>query len=154
MDMQCIKCGHDHVVKNGSVHGIPKKKCKAWGYQFTKDTLHDYHWHPLRIKLLAVWLYMSGLSMRRISRLCQCSTQSVLNWVREFARAHYEKPALEGQSAILEVDEMWHYVQKNRKNSGSGKLLIAIQDSCLTGNVGVVINIPSRNCTSDYKNTR
>ena len=33
-------------------------------------------------RLLAVWLYMSGLSMCRISRLFQCLPQSVLNWVR------------------------------------------------------------------------
>ena len=50
--------------------------------------------------------------MRRISRLGQCSTQSVLNWVRDYAREHYEKPAPEGHAVILEVDEMWHYLKK------------------------------------------
>jgi hypothetical protein len=104
---------------------------------------------PLRIKLLAVWLYMSGLSMRRISRLWQCSTQSVLHGVRDYAREHYEKPAPTGQAVILEVDEMWHYLKKSLENSGSGKLWIGIQDSYSTGNVGIEINVPSRNYTSD-----
>jgi transposase len=148
MAMRCVKCGHDQVVKNGSVQGVPKHRCKVCGYQFTKNTVHDYQKYPLRIKLLAVWLYLSGLSMRRISRLCQCSTQSVLNWVREYARAHYEKPAPEGHAVILEVDEMWHYLKKSPENCGSGKLLIGIQDACLTGNVGLEINVPSRNCIS------
>ena len=111
--MSCIKCGHNKVVKNGSVAGKAKKKCTACGYQFTKDVIHDYQKYPLRIKLLAVWLYISGLSMRRISRLCHCSTQSVLNWVRTYAREHYEKPSLEGKSVILEIDEMWHYLKKS-----------------------------------------
>ena len=42
LDMSCIKCGHPQLVKNRSVHGKAKKKCTACGYQFTKDTLHDY----------------------------------------------------------------------------------------------------------------
>jgi transposase len=149
MDMRCVKCGHDRVVRNGSVQGIPKHQCRACGYQFTKNAVHDYQKYPLRIKLLAVWLYLSGLSMRRISRLCQCSTQSVLNWVRKYAREHYEKPAPAGQAVILEVDEMWHYLKKSHENSGSGKLLIVIPDNCLTGNVGIGINVPSGNCTND-----
>ena len=149
MSMQCIKCGSDRVVKNGSVHGKAKKKCKACGYQWTKDTLHDYQWHPLRIKLLAVWLYISGLSMRRISRLCHCSAQSVLNWVRDYAREHYEKPPLTDQVVILEVDEMWHYLKKSPANSGSGKPWIVIQDSSLTGNVGIVIKAPSKSSMLD-----
>jgi transposase len=149
MDTHCIKCGNDRVVKNGSVHGVRKHRCKSCGYQFTKNTLHDYQKYPLRIKLLAVWLYISGLSMRRISRLCQCSTQSVLNWVRGYAREHYEKPVPTGQAVILEVDEMWHYLKKSLESSGSGKLWIVIQDNYLTGNVGIGINAPSRNCTSD-----
>jgi transposase len=77
-----------------------------------ENTVHDYQKYPLRIKLLAVWLSMSGLSMRRISRLCQCSTPSVLNWVRAYARAHDEKPKAEGKAVTLEVDEMWHDLKK------------------------------------------
>jgi transposase len=149
IDMCCVKCGHDRVVKNGSVHGIPKHQCKACGYQFTKNTVHDYQKYPLRIKLLAVWLYISGLSMRRISRLCQCSTQSVLNWVRDYAREQYQKPTPEGNAVVLEVDEMWNYLKKSPENFGSGKLLIVIRDNCLTGNVGIGINVRSRNCTID-----
>ena len=149
MDMRCITCGHDRVVKHGRVHGIPTHQCKACGYQFTKTTVHDYQKYPLRIKMLAVWLYISGLSMRRVSRLCQCSTQSVLNWVRDYARQHYEKPSPEGRAVMLEVDELWHDLKKSPGNSGSGTLWIVIQDHGLTGNVGIGINVRSRNCTID-----
>jgi transposase len=149
MDLRCVKCGHERVVKNGSVQGIPKHQCQACGSQFTKNTVHDYQQYPLRLKLLAVWLSLSGLSMRRISRLCQGSTQSVLNGVRDDARAHAEKPVPVGQTVILEVDEMWHYLKKSHAHSGSGKLLIGIQDSCLTGNVGIAISVPSGNWTND-----
>jgi hypothetical protein len=69
--------------------------------------------------------------------------------VRDYAREHYEKPAPTGQAVILEVDEMWHYLKKSLENSGSGKLWIGIQDRYSTGNVGIEINVPSRNYTSD-----
>jgi transposase len=112
MEMLCVKCGHDRVVKKGSVHSIPKHQGKTCRDQVTKNTVHDYQKYPLRIKLLAVWLYISGLSMRRISRLCQCSTQSVLNGVRDYTREHDEKPSPEGHAVILEVDDTWHDLKK------------------------------------------
>jgi transposase len=122
MDMRCVKCGHDRVVKHGSVHGMPTHQCKACGSQFTKPTVHDDQKYPLRIKLLAVWLSISGVSRRRLSRLCQCSTPSVRNWVRDDARKHDEKPSPEGRAVILEVDDMWHDFKKSPENPGSGKL--------------------------------
>lgn len=153
-DTPGVQCGHDHVVKNGSVPGMPKHRCKAWGYQFTKNSVPDYPKYPLRIKLLAVWLSISGLSMRRISRLCQGSTQAVLHGVRDDAREHDEKPSPQGHAVILEVDEMWHYLKKSPESCGSGRLLIVTPDNDLTGNVGIGINGPSRNCTSDSRNGR
>jgi hypothetical protein len=39
----------------------------------------------------------------------------VLNWIRAFARVSYEKPAPAGKVIVLELDEMWHDVQKKRQ---------------------------------------
>ncbi|GIX48779.1 MAG: hypothetical protein KatS3mg131_2990 [Candidatus Tectimicrobiota bacterium] len=143
MEPSCVKCGSTHVIKNGSVRGIPKKKCQTCGYQFTKNIVHVPRGMPLRIKLFAVWLYISGLSMNRISKLLNVSAQSVLNWIRQYAREQEAKPQPSGKAIIVEVDEMWHYLKKNSDLSGSGKLWMVIQDSCLTGNVGIVIEQPS-----------
>jgi transposase len=137
--VQCPRCQSDRLINNGSAAGKPKKQCKQCGYQFTRTTLRG---KPLRTKILAVLLYLSGLSMNRIATLLGVSAQSVLNWVRAFATAHYEKPEPTGKALMLELDEMWHYVKKNGANSGSGKRWIVLQDSCLTGNVDVVIRRP------------
>lgn len=77
--------------------------------------------------------------MNALAKMFQVQTPSVLKWIRKFAKEQYEKPEPEGKAIIMELDEMWHYVKKNLPNSGYGKLLIAIQDNCLTGNVGIVI---------------
>jgi transposase-like protein len=147
--MSCIKCGHHKAVKNGSVAGKTKKQCTACGYQFTKEVVHDYQTYPLRSKLLAVGLYLSGLSLRRMRRLCDCSTPLVRNWVRNYGREHYEKPALAGQSVLLEVDAMWPSLKKNRPRSGSGTPWRVIPDRCVIGKAGVVRVPPAKSLTND-----
>lgn len=132
---RCPKCHSEQVVPNGFAAGKPKKRCKQCGYQFTRTAPRG---KPLQTKILAVLLYLSGLSMNRIATLCGVFAQAVLNWIRAFAQEHYEKPVPEGNAAVLEVDEMWHYIKKNGTNSGSGKRWMLVQVDFLTGNVAVV----------------
>src|SRR4030042_5111693 len=105
--MDCPRCKSSHVVKNGSVKGVHKHLCRACGFQFTRTTPRG---KPLKTKILAVVLYLSGLSLNRIGQLCGVSAQSVLNWIRAFAAEHAERPRPEGQTVILELDELWHYL--------------------------------------------
>ena len=129
--MECPKCMSSHVVKNGSVKGIRKHLCRACGFQFTRTTPRG---KPLKTKILAVVLYMSGLSLNRIGKLSGVSAQSILNWIRDFAAEHAEKPKPEGQTVILELDELWHYLEKKDRNSGFGQLWIAFPVGCWIGN--------------------
>ena len=130
--MQCPKCLSDTHVKCGFVKEIQRYKCKQCGCQYTRQTRRG---RPLSQKLMAVTLYVNGLSLNAIARLLDVSTPGVLDWVRKFAREHYEKPQPQGNSVVLEMDEMWHYLQKKRKSSGSGRCWILLQDNCLSGNV-------------------
>jgi insertion element IS1 protein InsB len=108
----CPQCQSDRLVNNGSVAGKPKKLCKQCGFQFTRTTPRG---KPLTTKINAVLWYLSGVSMHRIAFLLQVSAQAVLNWIRAFATAHYEKPAPTGKTIVIELDEMWHYVKKKRQ---------------------------------------
>ena len=54
---------------------------------------------------------MNGLSLNRIGKICGVSGQSVLNWIYNFAAKHAERPKPEGQTVILELDELWHFLQ-------------------------------------------
>jgi transposase-like protein len=108
----CPKCQSDHLVNNGSTAGKPKKLCQQCGYQFTRTTPRG---KPLAMKVHAVLLYLSGISMNRIAFLLRVSAQSVLNWIRAFATEHYKKPEPAGKTIILQLDEMWHYLKKKRR---------------------------------------
>ncbi len=129
--MECPKCKSSHVVKNGSVKGVRKHLCRGCGFQFTRSTPRG---KPLKTKILAVLMYMSGASFNRIGYLCGVSAQAVLNWVRDFEAEYAEKPAPEGQVVVLELDELWHYLQKKSANSGYGQRWIAFPVDSWIGN--------------------
>jgi len=85
---------------------------------------------------MAILLYTLGLSFNAIARIYCVATSTVMRWVRAFAEKTYEKPE-PGQAVIVELDEMWHYLHSKKTNFGSGKLIVAIQVSSLTGNVAI-----------------
>ena len=60
MGLRCKRCGSEEHVKNGFMKGLPRYRCKACGLNFTVTPPHGM---PLRIKVTAVLLYLSGLSM-------------------------------------------------------------------------------------------
>jgi transposase len=124
-------------VKNGFMQGQQRYKCKECGYNFI-DKPRRGHGQP--ILALAVWLYLSGLSQRRIARLFGVSPPAVLKWIKTFALKNAPKPVPAGEgAAVVELDEMWHFLKKRPAKSGYGRLIVQIQDSSLTGNAGIVI---------------
>ena len=60
--------------------------------------------------------------MNAISKLFDVSAQSILNWVRNFAIANYEKPAPK-DAIIVELDEMWHFLNSKKNNMDMESIL-------------------------------
>jgi transposase-like protein len=108
----CAQCQSNLLVNDGSVAGKPKKLCTQYGFQFTRTTPCG---KPLTMTINAVLWYLSGISMNRIAFLLQVSVQSVLNWLRTFAKAYEAKPEPTGKIVVLALDEMWHYLKKKRQ---------------------------------------
>jgi IS1 family transposase len=68
------------------------------------------------MKLNAMLWYLSGMSMNRAACLLRVSAHAVLNWIRDFALGHGEKPEPTGKPIVLELDEMWHDLKTKRQN--------------------------------------
>ncbi|BFM38400.1 putative transposase [ISY120a: 851653 - 852454] [Synechocystis sp. LKSZ1] len=136
---QCPKCEHQHVIKSGFVNGKQRYKCRVCNYQFTQPTTE--RGKPLWMKLDAVLLYLGGMSMNAIANHLNVSAQAVLSWIRDFAKLNYEKP-LPGTAVVIELDELWHFIDKKRENYGSGKLMTVIVGDLSTGSWEVVIVKP------------
>jgi transposase len=90
------------------------------------------------MKLEAVLMYLSGMSMNATGKLLGVSAQSVLNWVRDFGEVNYEKPVPES-AVVVELDELWHFVQAKKTNYGSGRHMTVILGDSSTGNWEIVI---------------
>jgi hypothetical protein len=121
------------------MRGKQRYRCKACGLNFTDTPPRGM---PLAMKVTAVLLYVSGLSMNRTAKLLGVSTPTVMAWIERFAEVHAQKPEPEGRAVVVELDEMWHYLKKSGTSSGSGRLGIVLQGVWLTGSAGVVTPPP------------
>ena len=140
MRLRCKRCGGEEHVKNGFMRGKQRYRCEACGLNFTDTPPRGM---PLRLKVEAVLLYLSGLSMNRTAKLLGVSTPTVQAWIERFAEAYAQKPEPEGRAVVVELDEMWHYLKKSRTSSGSGRLGIVLRDASSTGSWAVVTGPPS-----------
>src|SRR3954471_1844046 len=75
---------------------------------------------PEAMKALAVLLYaMGNASQGMIAKLLGVSHVTVHRWLRAAGEAAPE-PAGEPSSEVVQIDEMWHFVNGKKTRSGSG----------------------------------
>jgi transposase len=113
--LRCKRCGSDEHAKNGLMRTKPRYRCKACGLNVTTTPARG---KPLALKVAAVLLYVSGLSMNRTAKLLGVSTPTIQAGLDPFAAASAQKPAPEGRAVVIELDEMWHYLKKVRAALG------------------------------------
>ncbi|MGH8557652.1 MAG: IS1/IS1595 family N-terminal zinc-binding domain-containing protein [Methylococcales bacterium] len=106
-------CGGKECVKNGMVYGRQRYRCKACGYNFTNSPRRG---KPAAMKALAVLLYaMGNASFCMIARISGVDDVAVLKGrIRAQAEAIPE-PQVSGDLWVPTLDEMWHFIQKNKK---------------------------------------
>ena len=139
MGLRCKRCGSEEHTRNGFVRGRQRYRCKACGLNFTATPPRG---KPLAMKVTAVLLYLSGLSMNRTAKLLGVSTPTVQAWIERFADAYAHKPEPQGRAVVVELDEMWHFLKKSPASSGSGRLGIGLRGGWWTGSAAVAIELP------------
>jgi insertion element IS1 protein InsB len=106
----CPPCGSPRTIKFGLARGKQRWRCRACRYQFTQPAVAR---PKPEAQQAAVTLYSHGLSLRSIGRLLGTTAQSVLRWVCRYVDARCPKPRpIPGQAVVVELDEMWHYLQR------------------------------------------
>src|SRR5688500_15642028 len=98
--------------------------CKDCGLNFTDTPPRG---KPLALKVAAVLLYVSGLSMNRTAKLLGVSTPTVQVWLEQFAAAYAQKPEPEGRAVVSVRVAWWHAVTISPSRYGSGRLGIVRQ---------------------------
>ncbi len=114
----CPACGGATLIRSGHACGRQRWRCKGCGRQFTRTTPRGV---PQAMKREAVGPCCAGLSLSAIGKRLGVSAQSVMRRIRDHARRHRPKPEPAGRAAVVELDEVWHLVEKRPTSSGSGR---------------------------------
>src|SRR4051795_1421216 len=133
MALRCKGCGGEEHVKNGFMRGKQRYRCKACGLNFTDTPPRGM---PLRVKVEAVLLYLSGLSMNRTAKLLGVSTPSVQAWIERFAEVYARKPEPEGRAVVVELDEVWRFLKKTKPAKLAGRAGARSRSGRLAGRDG------------------
>ncbi|MDR2574240.1 MAG: hypothetical protein LBC94_07885 [Desulfovibrio sp.] len=117
---------------------LQRYKCKSCSYQFTKEVPRG---KPIRDKILALTLYLSGLSMNMTGKIVGASTPSIMRWIKAFYHKYADIPTPDGTVEEVEIDEMHSFIGKNT-HSGCGKFLIIKPGGLSDGDVVIVVRKP------------
>jgi transposase-like protein len=120
-ELCCKHCGSGTFVRNGMANGRQRYRCKACGRNFTATPARG---EPPAMKALAILLYgLGNVSQGMIARLLGVSHVAVHKWVRK-AGEDAPAPSATPPDNIVQIDEMWHFVDGKKTRFGSGGPLI------------------------------
>ena len=125
----CKHCGSASFVRNGLAHGHQRYRRKACGRSFTATPPRG---KPPATKAPAVPLYALGnVSQGMIAKLLGVSHVAVYKWVKA-AGEDAPAPSATPSSGIVQIDEMWHFVDGKKQG-----LALAGLRPCGTANPGL-----------------
>ena len=130
LSASCPRCQSAHVVCSGHVRGRQRYQCQDCHYHFSMA----HRGKSPALKRMALHLYLEGNGFRAIGRLLGVSNVTVLNWIHHFGEAvgPIRKPE-DGTIEIVEIDEMFSFIQQKKNTIGSGSLWIGgITDSSVS----------------------
>ena len=123
------RCAGATSVKNGTVRGPQRYRCEACGCNFTATPERG---KPAAMRALAVLpCGLGNASQGMIAKLLGVSHVAAYRRVRAAGEAA-PAPSAEASGGIVQIDEMWHFV--NGKKQG---LVVAGLRPCGTANPGL-----------------
>jgi transposase-like protein len=123
--MPCPRCGSAAVCKNGSYRGVQRYRCTACRRYFSDKAPR---FSPT-VKAQALDMYLNNVGIRKIARFTGASPAGVLKWIRKAAKAlagQLEQAVDQVQEDlpdVIEMDEIYTFVQKNSAGPSYGLLI-------------------------------
>lgn len=132
----CCKYG---FYINDNKERIQKYKCKHCNKIFSnkEDTRYKLEKYDLNKRKLAITMYINNVGIRSIERILNIPNTLVLNWIKNIGKnieniINNNKNNIDNNRDnkkinILEMDELYTYVKKNKIKSKYGLLLIEME---------------------------
>jgi transposase-like protein len=124
--MECHHCGSGSHRRNGSYQGVQRYICKDCGRSFTSRGER----YSKAVKQQALDMYLNNVGVRKAARFTGASPAAVVKWIRKAADALAERlkrAAVQieaGEQDVIEMDEIYTYVQKNSSVPSYGLLIV------------------------------
>ena len=112
--MDCPRCHSDDLRKTGRKDGAQRYCCRRCG-RYCTDRPRKF---SAETKASAVEMYLNNVGIRKIARFVGASPAGVLRWIRKEhqavqARLAGQPAARDDEPDIIEMDEIYTFVQKN-----------------------------------------
>jgi transposase len=131
----CKKCSGQNYSKSGHIRGLQRYICKECGCQFTATKRRGV---SPALRKIAIILYAHfGVSLSGVAKLCKVSVQAVVKWIKAAASSIGE--IHHTQSQIVQVDEMWHFVNGKKTKFGSGERFVGYHAELSDGTSVIVL---------------
>jgi len=123
--MNCKHCGNEKIRKNGTNLGIQRYKCNSCGRtfgaqppKFSKET-----------KQQAILMYLNNVGIRKIALFVGASPPAILKWIKQKhiilqGLIQNFQPEISENADIIELDEIYTFVQKNGNGQSFGLLTL------------------------------
>lgn len=112
--MRCPRCEGTDLIKRGRKSGNQRYVCRACG-RYCTDSQPRF---SAETKVMAIEMYMNSMGIRAIGRVLGASPAAILKWIRKEHAMLQQKlahaaPIDTGEADVIEMDEIYTYVQKN-----------------------------------------
>lgn len=124
--MQCHHCGSGDYRRNGSYKGVQRYVCKSCRRSFTSRGER----FSKQVKARALDMYLNNVGVRKAARFVGASPASILNWIAAAADAMARRLARAAEQMrderpdVIEMDEIYTYIQKNGSAPSYGLLIL------------------------------
>ena len=123
--LNCPKCGSKKVRKNGKSRGMQRMICCECGKTFPSEPKRI----SKEIKQKALMMYLNNVGIRKIALIFNVSPTSVLRWIKNAHKLLMEliknfNPLSHDKADIIELDEIYTYVKKRKKEQSYGLLIL------------------------------
>lgn len=112
--MECPRCQSNDLVKRGCKEGYQRYCCRQCG-RYSTDRAPRF---SAQTKARAVEMYLNNVGIRKIARFVGASPAGVLRWIGKEHRCLQARLAAQpradpGDGDVIEMDEIYTFVQKN-----------------------------------------
>lgn len=131
-EISCGHCGESNYRLNGQAHGKQRYFCKVCERNFSVREPKAPEKLSLQ-KVLVILFYGTGrTSYQHLAKLFGVCPATIIKWVKKYGET-IAQPEVSADLEHIEIDEMWHFLNKKKTSFGCSKLLIEQREKLLPG---------------------